>query len=100
MAAFLSIYAQYAVAVFNAESAATAAADAIKAADDAAKVERTCAEKIGKSYTSRYSIIINANEIRLALREAVDKTKYETQGKVKNRAGYLYTRLLKTLYPG
>ena len=90
MAAFLSIFAQYAVAVFNAESAATAAADAIKAADDAAKVERTCAEKIGKSYTSRSSLIINGDEIRKALRQVVDKTKYETHGKVRYRKHYVF----------
>jgi len=100
MAVFLSVFAEYDAAVFNAESAATAAADAIKAADDAAKVEKICADKIGRSYTSRYSILINANEIRKTLRQAVDKTKYKTQEQVKQRAYYLHKRLLKTLYPG
>ena len=75
-------------------------AAAVEKTDGAAEEERTCAEKIGLSYTSRSSIILNAEAIRLALRGAVDKKKYKTQDKVRYRAKYLYNRLLESLYPG
>ena len=79
-------YARYAAAVGKTERSADA--------------ERLCAQKIGLSYPSRSMMILNANVIRIALRGAVNPADYKTKAKVKDRAGYLYKRLLETLYPG
>ena len=91
----LCVFALYAAAVEKTD-------EAVEKARTAADEERICAENIGRerSYSSRALMELRGDEIRLALREASNKTKYETQGKVRYRAYYLYTRLLETLYPG
>ena len=89
----LCVFALYAAAVEKTD-------EAVEKARTAADEERICAENIRGRYSSRTLMELRGDEIRLALREASNKTKYKTKAKVRDRAKYLYKRLLGSLYPG